>query len=398
MVGISPFIARPEAIPIIACSIIPTFITLFGNSSCNFEKPKTPISPKRRYGCSEIEKDLETKEILKKLAAAHRALAELKGVATSIPNESILINTLGLQEAKDSSAIENIITTHDDLYKAELNVKEIKSLNAKEVHNYIEALKKGFSLISERKHITNNSIIEIQSLLEKNNAGFRKVPGTSLKNASTGEIIYTPPQDIAEINDLMSNLEIFINDNEFSELDPLIKMAIIHFQFESIHPFYDGNGRTGRIINVLYLVLQDLLNLPILYLSKYIIANKADYYRLLQEVRDKEEWEEWILFMLNAVIETSKDTISVIEKIKDLLIEYKHKIRNDYKFYSQDLLNNLFKHPYTKIEFLEQELGISRITAASYLNKLADDGLLRKEKLGTANYYVNHRLYEILSK
>jgi Fic family protein len=175
-------------------------------------------------------------------------------------------------------------------------------------------------------------------------------------------------------------------------------MAIIHFQFESIHPFYDGNGRTGRIINVLYLVLQDLLNLPILYLSKYIIANKADYYRLLQEVRDKDEWEEWILFMLNAVIETSKDTISVIEKIKTLLIEYKHKIRNDYKFYSQDLLNNLFKHPYTKIEFLEQELGISRITAASYLNKLADDGLLRKEKLGTANYYVNHRLYEILSK
>jgi Fic family protein len=345
-----------------------------------------------------VEKDLETKKILKKLATAHRALAELKGVATSIPNESILINTLGLQEAKDSSAIENIITTHDDLYKAELNVKDIKSLNAKEVHNYIEALKKGFSLTSERKLITNNIIVEIQSLLENNNAGFRKVPGTSLKNASTGEIIYTPPQDVAEIKDLMSNLEIFINDNEFSELDPLIKMAIIHFQFESIHPFYDGNGRTGRIINVLYLVLQDLLNLPILYLSKYIIANKGDYYRLLQEVRDKDEWESWVLFMLNAVIETSNDTVSVIEKIKNLLIEYKHKIRNDYKFYSQDLLNNLFKHPYTKIEFLEEELSVSRITAATYLNKLADDGLLRKEKLGTANYYVNYRLFEILSK
>ena len=345
-----------------------------------------------------VEKDLETIEILKKLATAHRALAELKGVATSIPNESILINTLGLQEAKDSSAIENIITTHDDLYKAELNVKDIKSLNAKEVHNYIEALKKGFSLTSERKLITNNIIVEIQSLLENNNAGFRKVPGTSLKNASTGEIIYTPPQDVAEIKDLMSNLEIFINDNEFSELDPLIKMAIIHFQFESIHPFYDGNGRTGRIINVLYLVLQDLLNLPILYLSKYIIANKGDYYRLLQEVRDKDEWESWVLFMLNAVIETSNDTVSVIEKIKNLLIEYKHKIRNDYKFYSQDLLNNLFKHPYTKIEFLEEELSVSRITAATYLNKLADDGLLRKEKLGTANYYVNYRLFEILSK
>ena len=202
-----------------------------------------------------VEKDLETKEILEKLAKAHRSLAELKGVATSIPNESILINTLGLQEAKDSSAIENIITTHDDLYKAELNVKEIKSLNAKEVHNYIEALKKGFSLISDKKLITNNIIIEIQSLLENNNAGFRKVPGTSLKNAITGEVIYTPPQDIAEIKELMTNLEVFINDNDFCELDPLIKMAIIHFQFESIHPFYDGNGRTGRIINVLYLVL-----------------------------------------------------------------------------------------------------------------------------------------------
>ena len=328
-----------------------------------------------------VEKDLETKEILKKLAAAHRALAELKGVATSIPNESILINTLGLQEAKDSSAIENIITTHDDLYKAELNVKEIKSLNAKEVHNYIEALKKGFSLIAERKLITNNIIVEIQSLLENNNAGFRKVPGTSLKNASTGEIIYTPPQDIAEINDLMSNLEIFINDNALSELDPLIKMAIIHFQFESIHPFYDGNGRTGRIINVLYLVLQDLLNLPILYLSKYIIANKADYYRLLQEVRDKEEWEEWILYMLDAVDQTAKDTIVLIKDIKEVMQIVKNDLRTNYKFYSQEILNHLFKQPYTKIEFLMQELGISRVTAAVYLNTLAEGGILVKQKI-----------------
>ena len=344
-----------------------------------------------------VDKNLETTQVLKKLALAHRKLAELKGVATSIPNENILINTLGLQEAKDSSAIENIITTHDDLYKAELSFKENKSLNAKEVHNYIEALKKGFGLISDKKLITNNIIIEIQSLLEGNNAGFRKVPGTALKNASTGKVIYTPPQDIAEINNLMANLEIFINDNEISTLDPLIKMSIIHYQFESIHPFYDGNGRTGRIINVLYLVLQDLLNLPILYLSKYIIANKGDYYRLLQEVRDKDEWENWILYMLDAIIETSTDTIYVIGKIKNLLAEYKHKIRNDYKFYSHDLINNLFMHPYTKIEFLEKEMGVSRITAAAYLNKLAVDGLLKKEKLGTANYYVNHRLFDILS-
>lgn len=345
-----------------------------------------------------VENDIETKEVLRKLSSAHRALAELKGVSTSIPNESILINTLGLQEAKDSSAIENIITTHDDLYKAELNVNEIKSLNAKEVHNYIEALKKGFALISMNKLITNNVIIEIQSMLENNNAGFRKVPGTTLKNSSTGETIYTPPQDIIEINDFMSNLERFINDKQISELDPLIKMAIIHYQFESIHPFYDGNGRTGRIINVLYLVTQGLLNLPILYLSKYIITKKGEYYRLLQEVRDNDEWENWVLFMLEAVEITSNDTILIVEKIKNLFLEYKHRIRNDYKFYSQDLLNNLFKHPYTKIEFLEQDLGVSRITAASYLNKLAQDGLLKKEKLGKSNYYINYKLFEILSK
>jgi Fic family protein len=203
--------------------------------------------------------------------------------------------------------------------------------------------------------LTSNMIISIQELLEENKAGFRKLPGTALKNEQTGETVYTPPQSHDEIVAFMNNLEAFINDDSLSEQDPLVKMAVIHHQFESIHPFYDGNGRTGRIINVLYLVIQDLLTLPILYLSKYIIGNKGDYYRLLQEVRDKDEWEEWILFMLNAVIETSKDTIAVIEKIKDLLIEYKHKIRNDYKFYSQDLLNNLFKHPYTKIEFLEQE-------------------------------------------
>ncbi|MCK5536994.1 MAG: Fic family protein, partial [Bacteroidales bacterium] len=190
-----------------------------------------------------LNKDIESRKILKKLTSAHRALAELKGIVSSIPNESILINTLGLQEAKDSSAIENIITTHDDIYKAELNLEGFKSLNAKEVQNYIAALKKGFQLISKNKILTNNDIIEIQSVLEKNNAGFRKVPGTALKNATTGEIVYTPPQDYKTIQELMTNLEQFINDETLSDFDALVKMAIIHYQFESIHPFYDGNGR-----------------------------------------------------------------------------------------------------------------------------------------------------------
>ncbi len=344
-----------------------------------------------------IGKDIETKKVLKKLVFAHRALAELKGVVTSIPNESILINTLGLQEAKDSSAIENIITTHDDIYKSELNLDGFKSLNAKEVQNYISALKKGFALILKNKLLTNNDIIAIQSELEKNTAGFRKVPGTALKNAATGETVYTPPQEYAVIVELMKNLEQFINDDSISDFDPLVKMAIIHYQFESIHPFYDGNGRTGRIINVLYLVTKDLLNLPVLYLSRYIILNKGDYYKLLQEVRKTDNWENWLIFMIDGVEQISKQTIILIGKIRELIFEYKHLLRDNYKFYSQDLLNNLFKHPYTKIEFIERDLGVSRITAAKYLNKLVKDGLLVKKKLGTGNYYINERLMNLLT-
>ena len=344
-----------------------------------------------------LEQDIESKKILKKLTSSHRSLAELKGTVSSIPNENILINTLGLQEAKDSSAIENIITTHDDMYKAELNLEGFKSLNAKEVQNYISALKKGFGLISKNKILTNNDIIQIQSELEKNNAGFRKVSGTTLKNAATGEIVYTPPQDYETIQDLMTNLEQFINDNSISDFDPLVKMAIIHYQFESIHPFYDGNGRTGRIINVLYLVMNNLLDLPILYLSRFIIENKGEYYRLLQEVRETDNWENWVLYMLNGVDQTAKETIILIGEIKKLIFEYKNLLRDNYKFYSQDLLNNLFKHPYTKIEFLENDLGVSRITASKYLNQLAKDGLLKKEKLGTGNYYINEKLIKLLT-
>lgn len=344
-----------------------------------------------------LEQDIESKKVLKKLASAHRALAELKGIISSIPNENILINTLGLQEAKDSSAIENIITTHDDIFKAELNLDGFKSLNAKEVQNYISALKKGFELIKKNRILKNNDIITIQSELEKNNAGFRKVPGTNLKNATTGEIVYTPPQDYNTIRDLMKNLEQYINDPTMSDFDTLVKMAIIHYQFESIHPFYDGNGRTGRIINVLYLVMNDLLNLPVLYLSRYIIEHKVDYYKLLQEVRETDNWENWVLYMLDSVEQISKETIVLIGKIRDLIYEYKNLLRNNYKFYSQDLLNNLFKHPYTKIEFIENDLGVSRITASKYLNLLAKDNVLKKEKLGTGNYYVNERLIKILT-
>jgi Fic family protein len=342
--------------------------------------------------------DLETKKVLKALPSAHAALAELKGIASTIPNQSILINTLGLQEAKDSSAIENIITTHDDLYKSELNLDAFKSLEAKEVQNYISALKKGFELITKTGLLTNNTILQIQEVLEDNKGGFRRLPGTALKNAATGETIYTPPQNYDEIVRLMANLERYINDSEIQDCNPLIKMAIIHFQFESIHPFYDGNGRTGRILNILYLILEKLQSLPILYLSNYIIRSKPEYYRFLQKVRDENLWEDWILFMINGVEETAKETIELIIKIKSLMLDYKHRLRDNYKFYSQDLLNNLFKHPYTKIEFMVNDLGVSRLTAANYLNKLADDKMLRKNKLGTGNYYINEALFQLLTK
>jgi Fic family protein len=342
--------------------------------------------------------DLETTKVLKALPAAHAALAELKGIASTIPNQNILINTLGLQEAKDSSAIENIITTHDDLYKSELNLDAFKSLEAKEVQNYISALKKGFELLKTDGLLTNKIILKIQETLEDNNAGFRKLPGTALKNVVTDEVVYTPPQDYDEIVQLMSNLEKYINDSEMQNCDPLIKMAMIHFQFESIHPFYDGNGRTGRIINILYLILEGLQNVPILYLSHYIIKHKADYYRLLQKVREENLWEEWLLFMIKGVEITAKETIELIGNIKALMLQYKHKLRDNYKFYSQDLLNNLFAHPYTKIEFLVEDLGVSRLTAANYLNKLAEDKILRKDKLGTGNYYINEALFELLTK
>jgi Fic family protein len=341
--------------------------------------------------------DLETKSIMKKVAAARSALAEMKGAALSIPNESILISTLSLQEAKDSSAIENIITTHDELYQGDSFKKEFKSVASKEVHNYAEALRWGFETVRQKGILTNNHIIQIQSTLEQNDAGFRKVPGTELKNEQTGDVVYTPPQTYDEVVDFTSNLEMFINDNELCDWDPLIKMGIIHHQFESIHPFYDGNGRTGRIINILYLVKEGLLNLPILYLSRYINQNKANYYQLLQKVRTENAWEEWVLFILDGVEQTSLQTIKIIEGIKKLMRSHKERIRSELpKIYSQDLLNNLFRHPYTKIDFVMQETGVSRKTAAKYLDELDSLGILSKQKIWKDNYYINTELFYLL--
>ena len=340
--------------------------------------------------------DLETKPVLKAAVTAHRYLAELKGLALSIPNESILINTLSMQEAKDSSEVENIVTTHDELFKESL-FEETPNSAAKETARYARALREGFFAVKESGLLTNNQILDIQQILERNRAGFRKLPGTELKSLETGKVIYAPPQDYQQISELMTALERFINDDGQNDYDPLIKMALIHFQFESIHPFYDGNGRTGRIVNILYLVSQGLLNIPILYLSRYIIQNKSDYYRLLQAVRENGAWEEWVLFMIQGVAATSRQTIKIIQAIKDLMLESKHRIRDNLpKIYSQDLINNLFRHPYTKIMYVMEDLQVSRITATRYLDLLSQEGILEKQKHGRDNYYINKALVEIL--
>ena len=337
----------------------------------------------------------DTPAILKRLTRSSRKLAELKGIAASIPNQGILINTLGLQEAKDSSEIENIVTTHDDLFKEDVLPEASQNLAAKEVQRYRQALLLGYDRVMHTGLITANHIIEIQAELEQNNAGFRKLPGTALKNGA-GQTVYTPPQDPAQIIELMRDLERFINDAETFDVDPLIKMALMHHQFESIHPFYDGNGRTGRILNVLYLVKEGLLDVPVLYLSSHIVRTKADYYRLLQAVRDGDAWEDWVMYLLDAVEDTAGQTITTIHAIKEALFDYKHRIRAGFKFYSQDLINNLFMHPYTKIEFVQRDLKVSRLTATKYMDALAEDGFVQKHKIGRNNYYVNLALNRIL--
>lgn len=346
--------------------------------------------------------DFETKAIMRQVTKSNRRLAELKGVALTIPNENILLSSLVLQEALDSSAVENIVTTSDELYRAELDIKGgLTNAATKEVLNYREAMQVGFDMVRRNRLLTLNDIKQIQKTLEHNNAGFRTVPGTKLKS-SKGEVVYIPPQSGEDVARYMSNLEQYINDPEIHDIDPLIKMAIIHHQFESIHPFYDGNGRTGRIIAILYLVVNDLLDLPILYLSRYITHNKGEYYRLIQRIRDNdpdnaEDWEKWVLFILKGVEETAIETIRLVKSISALMAKYKNILKPLFgKQYKHELLNNLFFHPYTKIEFMERDMSVQRKTAAKYLDTIVSEtGLLKKQKLGRSNYYINTELMEL---
>jgi Fic family protein len=336
---------------------------------------------------------LDSREIWAALTEAHRHLAELKGLCESLPNQGILLDTLSIQEAKDSSEIENIITTHDELYAVQ---GDVASPAAKEVRHYVSALRTGYDAVRTSGLIRLETVLAVQSELEQNRAGLRKLPGTVLKNESSGDVIYEPPQDAAEVQSLMGNLIDFIHAED--GLDPLLRMAITHHQFESIHPFYDGNGRTGRILNLLMLQRNGLLDLPVLYLSRYITTTKRDYYRLLQTVRDENLWADWCLYLLRGVAVTSRSAIALVKAFRDLMLKTKHDLRERVpKLYSQDLLNNLFRYPYTKIEFIENELGVSRPTAGKYLEQLTAAGLVRKQRMGKTNFYINDPLFELLS-
>ncbi len=336
---------------------------------------------------------LETREVWVALTEAHRRLAELKGLCESLPNQGILLDTLGMQEAKDSSEIENIITTHDELYASQEGSPI--SGASKEVRHYVSALRTGYEAVRDTGLIRLETVLAVQAELEQNHAGLRKLPGTVLKNETTGQVIYEPPQDPGEVEGLMGNLIDFIHADD--GLDPLLRMAITHHQFESIHPFYDGNGRTGRILNLLMLQRERLLDLPVLYLSRYITTTKPDYYRLLQTVRNEERWAEWCIYLLSGVAVTSRSAITLVKAFRDLMQKTKHDLRERLpKLYSQDLLNNLYRYPYTKIEFIENDLGVSRITAAKYLDQLSQAGLVRKQKLGKTNFYINEPLFALL--
>jgi Fic family protein len=339
---------------------------------------------------------VETIEILRYTSKAATALAELKGIAQTIPNQVMLVNAIVLQEAKDSSEIENIITTQDELYKALIVNKPNISADTKEVVNYRRAIFHGYNLINKQGFLRINDIVGIPQQLVDNTAGIRSTPGTVLKNDKTGEIIYTPPQDKAEILDLLSNFINHFNQNE-QDLSPLISLAILHYQFESIHPFYDGNGRTGRILNILFLILNDLIEVPILYLSSYIIENKPEYYKLLNQVNRTGEWEEWIIFMLKAVEETSLKTISKINAIRQLLEKTISEVQQKApKTYKKELVELLFEMPYSKIEFVVNRLQVERKAASRYLRELESIGILKSQRVGREIVYINKELIEIL--
>lgn len=341
-------------------------------------------------------KDLETTKVLRKTIDASRALAQLNGMLTNLPNPTLFLDTIHLQEAKASSEIENIITTNDDLYKAIVADKKFDNPATKEVISYKEALWDGLRDIEKRPFITTNLCVDIVQSIKKNTAGIRTTPGTALKNAK-GDTIYTPPTGEDIIREKLANLETFINGED--TIDPLIKMALMHYQFEAIHPFSDGNGRTGRILLLLYLKIENLLDTPAIYLSEYIIKNKADYYVKLRNVTENEDWEAWVLYMLEMIKFTANKGLKRLKDVTALMNIMGEEVKATIpKVYSKELMEILFRLPYTKRQFLiDAGLGTPK-TVGNYLMELEHVGFLISEKIGKEKLYLNHRLMAVLEK
>lgn len=340
--------------------------------------------------------ELETKAVLKEAIEANRMLANLRGLAAQIPNQSVLISSIVLQEARLSSEIENIVTTNDELYRADAYANGQTDAHTKEVLRYREALKFGFEALKNRP-LTANLFVDMVRIIKQQNIDVRRTVGTALKDA-TGEVVYTPPVGETLLRDKLSNLEQFIH-SDADGLDPLVKMAVLHYQFEAIHPFSDGNGRTGRILNLLYLVHAGLLDMPVLFLSRYILANKAAYYAGLREVTEQQAWEPWLVYMLRAVSSTARQAFEQVSRIRTLMEDVRARVQRDAAgIYSKDLIEMIFRHPYTKIQFLVDAGLAKRQTASTYLQTLAELGVLSRRKLGREIYYINEALFAELSR
>lgn len=337
--------------------------------------------------------EVETNKILKQAIVSNKILAELKGRADEIPNQSMLVNAITLQEAKDSSEIENIVTTQDTLYKAFSSNISTTDAQTKEVLRYRQALWEGYTDLSKRP-LSTNSFIQIVQTIKENNSGIRNAPGTKI--TSNGKTIYTPPEGETVIRSLLKNLEDYIHADD--DVDLLIKSAIMHYQFEAIHPFFDGNGRTGRVINMLFMVENGLLDTPILYLSKYIIEHKNAYYTNLRGVTENSAWEAWILFILKGIEETALYTLEKINSINSLMHEtiVFAKEQLPARVYSKELIELLFEQPYCKVKYLVDNGIAKRQTAAEYLNALEAIGILKSQKVGVENLYLNVKLFELL--
>jgi Fic family protein len=338
-------------------------------------------------------RELETKPVLKRAIMARAAMAELKGACDVLPDQGILLNSLVLQEARASSAIENIVTTNDELYRVTGADDATATPAAKEVHRYREALWHGYQHLADRP-LSTNLFIDVCRAIRGVDMGIRRVPGTRIARGD-GAVVYTPPEGEGVIRDKLANLERFIHAED--DLDPLVKLAVMHYQFEAIHPFTDGNGRTGRIVNILYLVSQGLLDLPVLYLSGYILAHRADYYAGLRRVTEEGEWEPWVLYMLGAVAETAAETRRRIMAIRDLMAATQERVQREARsIYSKDLIELVFRQPYCRIRQVEEVLKVNRKTAARYLRTLEGVALMRAEKVGRDVLFVNAPLFALL--